>query len=152
MGTPLQTVTNFGGKDVAKYTYFETGDPFSEWHRKQKGIRQIDIDGCEICEHCYEPLALTENSYDIGQTFKAFWTTRLLALKANIPAYCILYKVDEATENRDVVSLRIKRVAPVVSKEYITIDPEDFRKELLKLHDKHRLICKVLNEWKSTEA
>lgn len=136
---------------VARYTYFQTGDPFSEWHRKQSGIRQIDIDGCEVCEYCYEPLALTETSYDKGQTFKAFWTTRLLALKANIPAYLILYTVDEATENRDVVSLRIKRIAPEVSKDWKVIKPEDFRQELLRVQAAHRKECKKIHEWKDCQ-
>ena len=135
---------------MARYTYFETGDPFSEWHRKQQGIRQIDIDGCEVCENCYSPLALTETAYDKGQTFKAFWTTRLLALKANLPAYLVLYTVDEASENRDVVGLRIKRIAPVVSKDWIKIKPEDFRQELLKVQQKHREVCNKLHEWKDT--
>jgi len=137
---------------MARYTYFETGDPFSEWHRQQQGIRQIDIDGCEVCEHCYSPLALSETAYDKGQSFKAFWTTRLLALKANIPAYLILYEVDEASENRDVVGLRIKRIAPEVSKDWIKIKPEDFRKELLKIQEKHRKVCHKLHEWKDTKA
>ena len=137
---------------VAKYSYFESSDPFSEWHRKQKNIRQIDIDGCEVCEHCYSPLALTETAYDKGQTFKAFWTTRLLALKADIPAYLVLYTVDESTEDRNVVALRIKRIAPMVSKDWIKITPEDFRQELIKIQDKHRKVCNKLHEWESTEA
>ena len=137
---------------MAKHTYFESSDPFSEWHRKQKGIRQIDIDGCEVCEYCYSPLALSETAYDKGQSFKAFWTTRLLALKANIPAYLILYEVDESSENRHVVALRIKRIAPEVSKVWIKIKPEDFRKELLKIQQQHREVCHKLHEWKDTKA
>ena len=40
---------------MARWTYFERGSHFSEWHRQYDGLAGIDVDFVEVCPECYEP-------------------------------------------------------------------------------------------------
>ena len=53
-----------------RYSYFEKGNPFNEWHRTIDDLAAVDIDLVEVCSKCYQPLLLIEHAYDKGQTYK----------------------------------------------------------------------------------
>jgi len=68
---------------------------YSGWHRLlEDDLTYIDIDGCEYCRRCREPLALIETARDVGQDYKATTVLRRLAVRAGLPAYLVLYRLD----------------------------------------------------------
>lgn len=67
-------------------------------HPAAYSCAMIDIDGFEYCRWCYEPLALIETARQRGG--KNARATATLARKARIPAYSLLYQVDDNGEDR----------------------------------------------------
>lgn len=64
---------------------------YSLWHRDlDDELHMIDIDSCEFCVVCKQPLALIETAIDVGQDKKTYYTENL-ARAAAIPAYVLLY-------------------------------------------------------------
>jgi|TARA_R110000744_G_scaffold279374_1_gene391631 hypothetical protein len=93
-----------------------TFSKYSLWHRQlHAGVAMIDCDKICICIACNEPLFLAELVMDVGQQYKkGHTTTKKLAIKANIPAYIIWYKV----ENDIIKSFKVKRIAPTYQNGY----------------------------------
>ncbi len=72
-------------------------EEYSQWHRQFKGLGFVDIDHVEMCKGCQKPLALIETARDIGQDIrqKKAFVTHNLAMMAGLPAWKLLYKVEE---------------------------------------------------------
>jgi hypothetical protein len=69
------------------------------------------LDFCEYCRHCKQPLALLETARDVGQSFKPTTILNQLAIKANLPAYVILYSLD-GNNPHGIGVVRLAKVAP----------------------------------------
>jgi hypothetical protein len=105
---------------------------YSAWHRTlDPSLTYIDIDACEYCEECGEPLALIEIARDTGK-WKAAWKTWLLAKRANLPAYCVLYTVGDDDE---IESFRVRKM-PETQHEKMT--PEEYEDLLMDLRRQHQ--------------
>lgn len=109
---------------------------YSGWHRTLADhITYIDIDACEYCQKCREPLILIELAKDYGQSNKATTVLRKLALKANISAYLIYYKMDDKTD--EIASFRLRQVSPIWGNELIML-PLEYAKFLSNIHETHQ--------------
>jgi hypothetical protein len=83
---------------------------YSRWHRSLPDqCAFLDVDWAEICHKCYTPLALFELARDTGQKFKVATTTAKLGEMAGLPAYTVLYRVDNFGE---IDQIRIRRMIP----------------------------------------
>lgn len=142
--------------------YYNRDLSYSIWHRHPnlpKDISWIDIDACEYCDICKEPLALIELAIDVGQEEKPFTVTKKLAEKANIEAYLVLYKLDfdnpikkyskNAQGNKvkiihyPVISFRVKQIFPKHTKFY-HLSLDRYQKFLTDMRYKHR--CRSVYE------
>lgn len=90
----------------------------------------IDIDWCEYCKKCRQPLALIETQQ--GANPKPAEVTTNLANMAGIPAYSLSYRVD----NGEIVGFRMRQVAPSLSTVQ-DFTPEAWAEWLVRLHDQH---------------
>lgn len=83
---------------------------YSGWHREQPdGLDMIDIDGCEYCRRCGEPLALVETVCGDGAV-KVTRVMERLAARAHLPAYLVAWGRDA---NGLVSIVRWRVVAPI---------------------------------------
>lgn len=77
----------------------EVDQAFSEWHRHAlpDEFAVIDIDFCEYCRECRQPIALIEAARDISGRgyFKQSYVTKSLAEQAGVSAYIVLWKPAE---------------------------------------------------------
>lgn len=67
---------------------------WSRWHREPNLPHEaayIDIDGCEYCRQCKEPVFLIETAHKTGKP-KATTVLRALAKRAGISAYLVRYE------------------------------------------------------------
>ena len=116
----------FGTRDLA----------YSRWHRTLgKELTYIDVDGCEYCYHCREPLALVETAMDIDQAFKTTTVMRRLAEKAVIPAYLVYYQVR-------ITRFRVQQVVPQFGTIKV-ISPEEYARKLQEILDSHHCTRKA---------
>lgn len=89
---------------------------YSRWHRALadgrhgRQLSYIDLDGIEYCDRCGSLLALIEAAWDVGQRHKATTVLAKLAVKAGIPAYCVMY--EKAQDGQSIVMFRVRRVYP----------------------------------------
>jgi hypothetical protein len=120
---------------MARWTYFERGSHFSEWHRQFDGLAGIDVDFVEVCPECYEPLCFMELAFDKGQAYKATTFIKKISKKCDVPSLLVFYKV----ENDQIVSFRVKRVHPW-SGAIVTIEPSVLVSYLRSLQQSHE--CK----------
>ena len=112
---------------------------YSLWHRKlEDELTFIDIDACEYCAECFEPLALIELARDVGQKYKPSIVTKKLARKAGIPAYRVFYKVNKKGK---IVAFRVKELYPDESEE-IKMTPEEYADFLRGLRRGHTCLSK----------
>lgn len=132
---------------------------YSNWHRQfcPDRVTMIDVDGLEYCRRCRSPLALVETARDVGQKDKAVTALDQLSVAANIPAYCVLYTVDDtacAPDRRGrcqrigcrhgITSFRVRRVRPNPTG-FRLWSPEEFGNHLLQLHDMHEsIVCQAV--------
>ena len=114
-----------------RYTYFEKGNPFNEWHRTIDHLAAIDIDLVEVCSKCYQTLLLIEHAYDKGQTYKNCTAVMKLARQSKIPAMLIFYK--------DMKTFRVRKLYPRLENER-TVQASTLVRYLRKLHNLHKCI------------
>ncbi len=104
---------------------------YSAWHRTlDPSLHYIDLDDVEFCAVCKKPLALIEVARDSGQ-WKPASVTWTLAKLAGLPAWCILYRVDEEGQ---IVSFRVRRLPET---QFDMLTPEEYEDLLLNLRKKH---------------
>lgn len=93
---------------------------WNEWHREGRdkmwrflGKREawelgnIDIDTCEWCRYCKQPLALIEAK--VWGADRNLTVTENLAARAQIPAYCVEYRPTEGDvwNGQDIAEFRV---------------------------------------------
>jgi len=127
---------------MARNNYFNTGDHFSEFHRKFDGIAGVDIDFVEICKECQEPLAFFETAMDKGQTFKTTTVTEKIAIACDKPAFLVFYTPGPNPD--DITNFRITKIAPTRGLE-ANMEPLEFIRLLKILQSEHWIGC-VKNE------
>ena len=109
-------------------------NPYNKLHRKFDGIAMIDVDSVEVCPHCTEPLAFIEHAKDVGQKFKAYKLTKLIADKFEVPGFLVFYTLNESNK---IIKLRIKRISPSVGMTRNNVKPKEWFKYLKELQDEH---------------
>ena len=149
---------------MARKNYFNTGDVYSEWHRKEDGIFMIDVDHVETDKKTKRPLMLAENARNFGDAKeKDFRTTQLMAIELNVPGLLVLYDSSvpkelirekirceedirlrkdhfERTTGRDFDTLEtidmfhIKRIDPKVDVNFKEVTPQQYYAYLHSLH------------------
>lgn len=93
---------------------------YSAWHRVENlkrylgvvaasRVSMIDIDACEYCCQCGEPLALIETEKTDRPQPKRAPVTRALARRAGIAAYSVAYSVDA---DGQIESFRVQQIQP----------------------------------------
>lgn len=107
---------------------------YSAWHRTlDDDLTYIDVDACEYCSRCREPLALIETARDVGQAFKATSVLRALAMRSGVPALLVLYSVDP---HGSVTQFRVRSVAPRQGALKV-LTPDQFADGLRRLRRRH---------------
>jgi len=118
--------------------YGERDLTYSKWHRPPNlpdDISYIDIDSCEYCDRCKEPLALVELAQDVGQPFKPTTVTVNLARKADRPAWLVLYT--KSDKGDQIVSMRVKQMYPSQTI-FVKAIPQQWKNRLIRLHREHK--------------
>lgn len=103
--------------------------------REAASLCVIDIDYCEACAICYEPIALIETQRSAYLPKQAPIMAKL-ARKAGIPAWSVSYTPN--AEGDDIALFRARQVEPYDDEAY-TMTPDVYAKWLLHLRDGH--IC-----------
>ena len=98
--------------------------------------KKIDIDQVEICKKCKSPLAVVETAYDVGQNFKSFIVTQLIAERLKVPGLVTLYQVDK--KSNEIINFRVKKIYPTESDGFYNVPPYLYVKWLKRLHEKHK--------------
>jgi len=125
---------------LARWNYFNTGDPFSEWHRQYEGLAFIDIDFVEICKKCKDVLAVGETAVYKGHYDKKFRITQRVAESLKVLGFLIFYELNN--ENK-IVKFRYRIINPVRDHNYHILEPNQFVKMLHELHLSHeKFNCK----------
>jgi hypothetical protein len=137
---------------MARHPYYYSKDKYSYWHRKYEGIAQIDIDACEVCRYCYEPLAIIETATYKGHTRKNTYLTELIADRLCIPSYMVFYyeieQADKRAENPQIltdqynINLRFVWRNLSLKTPYKETNEYEWVDELYKLHENHKRHCK----------
>jgi len=122
---------------MARWTYAFSNGSYNDWHRKYDGIAGIDIDFCEVCPRCYEPLAILETCYDKGQKYKATTLSKIVASRLNIPCYLVFYK----NLTPGSLTFRIKRITSSQT-DFELMNEDQWVAILLDLQSNHRKVCK----------
>ncbi len=116
--------------------YGERDLTYSQWHRRLDDfVTYIDIDACEYCHRCRDPLVLIELAKDVGQPYKTTTVLRKLAVKAGIRGYLVLYKVNSSTD--EIIQFKLQQVSPVWSKGK-PMPPEEYANWLRQIHLTHQ--------------
>ncbi|WP_374515587.1 hypothetical protein [Niveibacterium sp.] len=127
---------------------------YSAWHRRLStrryvGIERaarlsmIDLDGALFVEYddeTREPLALIETARDVGQRRKVSTVTARLAMRAHVPAYCVLYRLamhpnPADPTSQDIDQFRVKRIWPRPDPEWRILSPNAWAHALLSVRD-----------------
>lgn len=122
---------------MARWTYFKSNGDFNDFHREFDGLAAIDVDLCEVCPRCYEPLCVLETVFDKGQRFKATTFVEILSNRLQIPSFLVFYRRDD----EGVMWVRVKALRGLKS-EIVRMKGEQFIQELYKLQEDHRKCCK----------
>lgn len=127
---------------------------YSAWHRRLSTRRfvgleraqllsMIDLDASlyvEYDDETKEPLALIETARDVGQQFKPATVTTLLAQRAGLPAYVVLYansnKRNPADQRwQDIDRFRVRRMWPRPEPAWRTLAPKEWAQALVQIRD-----------------
>ncbi len=122
---------------MARWTYYKSNGDYNDWHRQFEGLAGIDLDFCEVCPKCYEPLAVKETCFDKNQKFKATTLTKMVGDRLKIPAFLIFY----TPLDNDTMKFRIKRVSEPMTEIY-EMKQEEWLDYLYSLQKEHRRCCK----------
>jgi len=122
---------------MARWTYAFSNGSYNDWHRKYDGIAGIDIDFCEVCPRCYEPLAILETCYDKGQKYKATTLVNIVGKRLNIPVFLVFYK----NLTNTTLTFRIKRITSSQT-DFELMNEDQWVAILLDLQSNHRKVCK----------
>jgi hypothetical protein len=117
---------------------------YSRWHRQDSinrfiGIRSaamlkvVDIDWCEACQFCSQPVALIETQ-ESKRAPKAATITQNLADLSKLPAYSVSY--EPSADGRDIDGFAVQMIAPSLG-EVARMMPYQYAKWLLALRDEH---------------
>jgi len=110
------------------------------WERAQL-LSMVDADCVLFLEYHHankEPLALIEAAVDVGQDYKPATAIKLLAKRARIPAYLVLYE-RAAQRNpadprcQDVSGFRVRRLWPRADLAWRTVAPGEWAQALLQI-------------------
>lgn len=115
---------------------------YSAWHRSKSLSRYvarraafecavIDIDWCEYCRQCQEPLALIEMKRGAHPKDAAVMTR--LAEKSGVPAYSLSY---ETNDHGDIALFRLRHLSPERSRTF-TFTPGEWAMWLVCLRERH---------------
>jgi hypothetical protein len=126
---------------MARWTYYKSNGDYNDWHRQFEGLAGIDLDFCEVCPKCYEPLAVKETCFDKNQQFKATTLTKMVGDRLKIPAFLIFY----TPLDNDTMKFRIKRVSEPMT-EIHEVNQEEWLKYLYSLQKEHRRCCKYATQ------
>ena len=126
---------------MARWTYYKSNGDYNDWHRQFEGLAGIDLDFCEVCPKCYEPLAVKETCFDKNQQFKATTLTKMVGDRLKIPAFLIFY----TPLDNDTMKFRIKRVSEPMT-EIHEVNQEEWLKYLYSLQEEHRGCCKYATQ------
>lgn len=130
---------------------------YSGWHRVKSlsrfttkrvasEVAMIDIDACEYCRRCSQPLALIETAESRGEP-KAARVTQALAALAGIEAYSVSYWSDgpdpdcercsKPMSYADIVGFKVRRIQPY-DPAVVVMSPVDYTNFLLDLRFGHQ--------------
>jgi hypothetical protein len=101
--------------------------------REAASLTVIDIDWCEACEVCYQPLALIETQRSAHLPKQAPIMAKLAHL-AGLPAWSVSYQPTD--EGDDIEVFRVRQVEPF-DDEAVTMSPDVYAKWLLHLRAAH---------------
>lgn len=115
---------------------------YSAWHRSKRLSRYvghraafecstIDIDWCEYCRRCGEPLALIEMKR--GTRPKDAKVMTALAERANVPAYSMAYELDDHGE---ISVFHLRHLAPADPRVF-TFTAGEWAMWLVDLRERH---------------
>lgn len=121
---------------MARWTYYKSNGDFNDFHREWDGLAGIDVDFCEVCPRCYEPLCMIETAYDKGQNYKTTTFTEILITRLKIPGFLVFYRKD----TDGVMWIRYKRLRS--SQALIRVRGDQFIEELYLLQERHKECCK----------
>jgi hypothetical protein len=132
----------FGGREgEAAYSAFHRSASLSRWLPYEDAVKlsMINLDLCfwiECHHQSFQPIALIETAQDFNQFGKPITALRNLAIRADLPAFCVLYElseqIDPLTGLRQVVSFRTRHVWPK-NTEFKRLSPEEYAQGLVKL-------------------
>lgn len=127
---------------------------YSAWHRSKsterfvsaeqaRKLAMIDLDACPYIEYGdgnKEPIALIETARDIGQPIKPATVTQKLAIRAQLPAYTVLYTCSAHPNPADptcldIASFRVQRLWPEPSRLWEIYAPQEWAIFLLRLRE-----------------
>lgn len=128
---------------------------YSQWHRRSslsehigkvraECLHMIDVDCCEYCFACGEPIALVETQKSESNP-KPARVTSTLAKMAGIECYSVSYRVDS---NDKITSFARKQLVPVETKP-VEETPEQYARWLWMLRVAHEQECKAPAPWQS---
>ena len=126
---------------MARWTYYKSNGDYNDWHRQFEGLAGIDLDFCEVCPKCSEPLAVKETCFDKNQKYKFTTLTKMVGDRLKIPAFLIFY----TPLPNDTMKFRIKRVSEPMTEIY-EVNQEEWLDYLYSLHKEHRRCCKYATQ------
>ena len=126
---------------MARWTYYKSNGDYNDWHRQFEGLAGIDLDFCEVCPKCSEPLAVKETCFDKNQKYKVTTLTKMVGDRLKIHAFLIFY----TPLPNDTMKFRIKRVSEPMTEIY-EVNQEEWLDYLYSLHKEHRRCCKYATQ------
>lgn len=127
---------------------------YSAWHRagsigrflgfeEARGMTLVDLDGVLFVEYrpfSHRPLMLVEAAIDVGQDWKPVRVLEALAVRANLPAYVLLYRRAAAMNPsdprfQDIDRFRVRRVYPMSEPDWSEMTPQEWAERLVRIRE-----------------